>query len=110
MVPHSTSATAVPSDDATPPAPQRSGCDEDGDLCLAPRVDVAEQRVAYAYEEAVRAGARSRDLRGYRGEWDRARDMAVEQPRAALRLYAMITSDLLNLADDAEARDDATGR
>ena len=47
VVRHPTSTRTVPSAVATPPAPQRSGCDEDGDLCLAPRVDVAEQRVAY---------------------------------------------------------------
>lgn len=110
LIPHPTSATAAPSDVATPPAPKRSDCDGDDNLCVAPHVEVAERRVAYAYEQAVRAGARSRDLRGYRGEWDRARNMAIEQPRAALRLYAMITSDLLNLADDAEARNDAAGQ
>ena len=89
---------------------QRFNCDDDGDPCLAPRAEVAEQRVADAYEQAVRAGVRPRDLRGYRGEWDRARGVAVEQPRYALRLYAMITSDLLNLADEAGARDGVTER
>ena len=49
VVRHPTSTRTVPCRPQLrrPPAPQRSGCDEDGDLCLAPRVDVAEQRVAY---------------------------------------------------------------
>ena len=90
--------------------PRRTGCDEDTGECFASRFETAEQRLDDAYERADAAGVRPGILRGYQREWDRARDEAAEQPRSALHLYAMITSDLYNLADDAEARDDAAVR
>lgn len=102
--------TALSSAASMPATARRSGCDDDSEECLGPRIDIAEQRVARAFEQAERAGVRRRDLRGYRGEWDRARREVAEQPRYALRLYAMITSDLYTLADDAEARDGETTR
>ena len=110
MVRHASPATVVPPASSSPAASHPLGCDDDGDACLDSRIDVAERRVADAYEQAVKAGVRPRDLSGYRGEWNRARREATERPRYALRLYAMITSDLLNLADYAELRDGAAER
>ena len=107
-----------PAETSPPPAPaaaapasaQDLDCVDDDNFCLAPSIGVAEQRVRNAYEQALSSRVRARDMRGYSDEWVRARKLAVAQPRNALRLYAMITSDLLNLADETEARDGAAER
>lgn len=89
---------------------QQSSYDDEADGGFASRVDLAEQRLADAYDRALAVGVRPNILRGYRREWDRARREAAEQPQASLRLYAMITSDFYNLVDDAEASDGRSWR
>jgi hypothetical protein len=75
-----------------------------GEACFTSRIGLAEQRVADAYDQAAASGVRPRVLRDYRREWERARGEAAKRPPYALRLYAMITSDLHMLTEDAELR------
>lgn len=95
---------------ANPPAAiaagPRSDCYGDAD-CTNVRLYAADGDVARAYAEATSSGVRVRDLRGYRSEWIRARNVAADRPREALRIYDMVAADLRMLADDA-ATDDRT--
>ncbi|TCP31822.1 hypothetical protein [Sphingomonas sp. BK235] len=83
--------------------PRRVRCGDDA-ACLGERLYAADGAVAGAYAEASDAGVRARLLRAYRGEWLRARDIAADEPREALRVYAMIAADLRMLAEESDAR------
>ncbi|MFK3891260.1 hypothetical protein [Sphingomonas sp. NPDC079357] len=93
---------------ASPPAAiaarSRADCYDDTD-CTNVRLSAADGDVARAYAEATRSGVRVRDLRDYRGEWIRARNVAAYRPREALRIYDMVAADLRTLADAAVADD-----
>lgn len=82
----------------------RTDCYGDAD-CTNVRLYAADGDVARAYADATSSGVRVRDLRGYRSEWIRARNVAADRPREALRIYAMVAADLRMLADDAAADD-----
>jgi hypothetical protein len=90
---------------ANPPAAiaagSRAECYGDTDCTLY----AADGDVARAYAEATSSGVRARDLRDYRSEWIRARNVAADRPREALRIYDMVAADLRTLADDAVADD-----
>ncbi|WP_184505079.1 hypothetical protein [Sphingomonas endophytica] len=93
---------------ANPPAAMASGSRADcyGDIdCTNARLYAADGEVARAYAEATSSGVRVRDLRDYRHEWIRARNVAAARPSEALRIYDMVAADLRMLADDAVADD-----
>lgn len=90
------------------PAAIASGARADcyGDIdCTNARLYAADGEVARAYAEATSSGVRVRDLRDYRQEWIRARNVAAARPGEALRIYDMVAADLRMLADDAIADD-----
>ena len=87
----------------------RADCYGDTD-CTNVRLYAADGDVARAYAEATSSGVRMRDLRDYRSEWNRARNIAADRPREALRIYDMVAADLHRLADDAVAYDQTSWR
>lgn len=90
-----------------PAAVTRGGCDGAG--CWTEQVEAADDRLGEAFDEAEQAGVRGRTLRQYQREWDRARRRSLDRPDDALRLYAMITSDIRMLTENA-TRDAAVER
>lgn len=82
----------------------RADCFGDTD-CTNVRLYAADGDVARAYAQATASGVRVRDLRDYRSEWIRARTVAADRPREALRIYDMVAADLRALTDDAVADD-----
>lgn len=88
------------------PAPTRIvvDCDRDPQACFAARLEWADRRTGEAFEDAAAAGVRPKTLREYRSEWNRARGEADSRPGEALRILAMITHDLKQLTNDADAR------
>ena len=93
---------AAPAQVAEPPAPaatRSEACVDDA--CLFDRVQSADRQLSDAFARADAAGVSGRTLRLYEREWKRAYRLAGDRPREALRLYAMITSDVRNLTLDA---------
>ncbi|MBB4153220.1 hypothetical protein GGQ80_001108 [Sphingomonas jinjuensis] len=82
---------------------RRLTCDDRGDCPDTPLL-AADRQVADAYNDAIGAGVRNRDLRDYRAEWIRARTRAAGDPQGALRIYGMVAADLTTLAQEAAAR------
>lgn len=88
---------------------RRVSCEERGD-CPDTALLAADRQVANAYNDAISAGVRNRDLRDYRAEWIRARSRAAGDPQGALRIYGMVAADLNTLAQDAATRPDVAWR
>jgi hypothetical protein len=88
---------------------RRVTCEERGD-CPDTALLAADRQVASAYDDAIGAGVRNRDLRDYRAEWIRARSRSAGDPQGALRIYGMVAADLHTLAQDAANRPDVAFR